>query len=70
MNTNDIPRRIRIDLMSPAELAIHNAMAEVEKAGADVLLTKAVVLLQEAKDRVADFVDQEMKKSDPHIEQS
>lgn len=56
--------------MSPAELAIHNAMAEVEKAGADVLLTKAVVLLQEAKDRVADFVDQEMKKSDPHIEQS
>jgi hypothetical protein len=56
--SNEIPRRIRIDLMTPAELAIRNAMAEVEKAGADVLLTDAVILLQQAQNKVADFVDQ------------
>lgn len=54
----DIPfRRNRIDLMTPAELAIREAMLRVEEAGADVRLTDAVVLLGEARDAVADFVD-------------
>lgn len=55
--TDDIPRRIRLDLMTPAELAIHNAMAAVENLPADPLLTEAVILLGQARDKVADFVD-------------
>lgn len=56
---NTIPRRIRLDLNEPAELAIYNAMQEVEKIGADVRLTEAVTLLSRAKDLVADFVDEQ-----------
>lgn len=51
------PRRIRIDQLTPAELAIYEAVQAVERAGADVRLTEAVILLQRARDRVADFVD-------------
>lgn len=54
---NDIPRRCRVDLMSPAELAIRNACLAVEEMPADVRLTAAVNLLQEARDKVADFID-------------
>ena len=54
---NEIPRRNRLDLMSPAELAIYNAQQEVEKAGADVRLTDATILLSQARNKVADFVD-------------
>jgi hypothetical protein len=56
MNT-EIPRRIRLDLNTPAELSIHNAMQEVEKIGADVKLTNAVIYLSMAKDLVSDFID-------------
>lgn len=54
---NEIPRRNRLDLNTPAELAIHNAMQEVEKLAADTRLTDAINLLQQAKDKVSDFVD-------------
>lgn len=54
---NDIPRRSRIDLMTPAELAIRNAMIAVEEAGAHPLLTEAVVMLGQAREKVADYVD-------------
>jgi hypothetical protein len=54
---NIIPRRIRLDLMKPAELSIYNAVQEVEKLGADVLLTEAVNLLQQARDKVSDHID-------------
>ena len=40
-----------------AEWAIYAAVQIVECVGADVRLTDAVCLLQEAKDRVADYVD-------------
>lgn len=53
----ETPRRIRLDLMTPAELAIYNATQEVEKIGADVRLTHAVIKLQEARELVADFID-------------
>lgn len=53
----DATRRIRLDLMTPAELAIHDAMLAVEGAGADALLTEAINLLQQARDKVSDFVD-------------
>jgi DNA segregation ATPase FtsK/SpoIIIE-like protein len=55
--TNDIPRRCRIDLMTAAELAIRNAIGEVEKVGADVRLTQAVTLLSAAQTRLADYID-------------
>lgn len=52
-----IPRRVRVDKMTAAELAIRTAIEVVEAAGADVRLTDAVILLGAAKDSVADFVD-------------
>lgn len=51
------PRRSRLDLMSEAERAIYDATQAVERAGADTRLTDAVVLLQAAREKVADFVD-------------
>lgn len=51
------PRRIRIDLFTPAEKAIWDAVQAVEAAGCDVRLTNAVILLGKARDLVADFVD-------------
>lgn len=54
---NEIPRRNRIDLYTPAERAIREAMLAVEAAGADTRLTDAVILLGEAHEAVADFVD-------------
>lgn len=62
-----IPRRNRLDLMTPAEIAIHLAILEVEKVGADVKLTKAVVLLYKAKGLVADFIETpEFENNDIH----
>jgi len=54
---DDFPRRSRIDYMTSAELAIYAAMEAVEMAGAHVLLTDAVILLGQARDKVADFVE-------------
>lgn len=53
----DIPRRIRLDLMTPEELAIYNMIGEIEKLGAHPLLTDVVVLLAEARSKLADWVD-------------
>ena len=52
-----IPRRCQVDKMIPAERAILEAMREVEEAGAHPLLTDAVVLLDQAKGKVADWFD-------------
>jgi len=57
-----IPRRCRIDLHTPAEKAIRDAMAAVENMAADKLLTEAVTLLDAAREKVADFVDRELAK--------
>lgn len=57
MTENDIPRRIRLDLHTPAEAAISAAMAAVEEAGTHPHLTRAVVLLGQARDAAADFFD-------------
>jgi hypothetical protein len=56
---NDFPRRNRLDLNTPAEKAIYDAIQEVEKIGADVKLTEAVIKLNEARSLVADFVDEQ-----------
>lgn len=52
-----IPSRCDRTLMTPAELAITNAMYEVEKAGGSPALTDAVTLLDRARGRVADHVE-------------
>lgn len=57
-----IARRCRIDLWTPAEKAIFDAMQAVENMPAHEFLTDAVVLLQRARDRVADFVELELPK--------
>jgi len=54
----NFPRRNQLDKCTPAELAIFNAMQEVEKVGADLKLTAAIQKLQEAKELVADYVDE------------
>lgn len=52
------PRRCRIDHYVPAEQAIYDAIQAVEVMGADLKLTEAVNLLGQAKDLIADYVDQ------------
>jgi hypothetical protein len=54
---SELPRRICIDKFTPAEKAIYDALGEVEKVGADTRLTDAVVLLQQAREKVADYID-------------
>ena len=51
------PRRNRVDHWTPAEKAIQDAVDVVEAAGAHPLLTDAVILLGQARDKVADFVE-------------
>ncbi len=60
--SNEIPRRIILDQNTPAELAIYNAMQVVEELGADVKLTDAIILLDKAKNLVADYVDECLNK--------
>lgn len=55
-----IPRRSRLDLNTPAELAITKAMYEIEKLPADVRLTEAVNLLSKAKEKLSDYVDEKI----------
>lgn len=55
---NDTPRRISVDKNTPAELAIRKAMEEVEMLPADERLTNAVFKLDEARNLVADFIDE------------
>lgn len=58
---NTITRRARIDLFVPAEKAIYDAIQIIENMGADVQLTDAQTLLAQAKEKVADYVDSQIK---------
>jgi hypothetical protein len=53
-----IPRRIRLDRMTKEELAIYNMVGDIENLGAHPLLTDVVVLLQQARDKLADWVEE------------
>lgn len=50
-------RRCHVWEWTPAEIAINSAIQIVETIGADVRLTDAVILLAQAQNKVADFVD-------------
>lgn len=52
----------RVDLMSPAEKLITDALWEVEKIGADIRLTEAVNLLDRARGLVYDFLEGDQPK--------
>lgn len=56
----NIPRRIDILRNTPAELAIRNAINEVEKVGADIKLTQSVILLSQALDKLSDYIDEQI----------
>ena len=56
-NEMHIPRRVYVPSWTAAERAIQAAVDEVEKMGADVRLTDAIILLGAAKSAVADVVD-------------
>lgn len=62
IKNSDFPRRNNLTYLTPAETAIWNAIQEIEKLGADVRLTEAIVKLQEAREWVADFVDDNLIK--------
>lgn len=52
-----IPRRCYLEKNTPEELAIRACIEQVEKLGADQLLTEVVVLLGEARNKLADWID-------------
>ena len=58
----NFPRRIDLQRFTPAEKAIFDATDEVERAGAHPLLTDAVILLGQAREKVADYVDSQIEK--------
>jgi len=65
MNHNyEIPRRNRLDLLTPAEKAIYDAIGEVDRAGADLILTEVVCLLVKAKDALSDYVDSKIQTNE------
>ena len=69
MTNNDlIPRRCRIDKLTPAEKAIYDAFVEVEKVWADIRLTEVVTLLSQARELLADFIEWKPKKELSQIE--
>jgi len=57
---NDIPRRCDLLQNTPEELAIRNCVEVVERLGAHPLLTDTVVLLSDARNKLADWVDQQV----------
>jgi hypothetical protein len=63
MPDNKFTRRSCIYLLTPAEKAVYDAVQAVEKAGADVRLTDAVVLLQQAREKLADYFDEQVQNT-------
>jgi hypothetical protein len=60
MSDNKISRRSCLYLLTPAEKSVYDAVQAVEAVGADVRLTDAVVLLQQAREKLADYFDEEI----------
>ena len=52
-----VPRRCNVETMTAGEAAIREAMLAVEMMGSHPWLTDVVVMLSEARDRLADWVD-------------
>jgi len=61
---SSIRRRNRLDLNTPAEIAIRAAVDAVEEAGAHPMLTEGVNLLQQAREKLADWVELPQRPSE------
>lgn len=57
---DEIPRKCQMNEWCSAERLIAAAIHEVELLGCDPALTDAVVLLGEAQEKVASFIDREV----------
>lgn len=55
--TTDLPRRVQLEMLTPAEKAVFDAQRAIEDLPPDQRLTKAGVLLGRARGLVADYVD-------------
>ncbi|MFA6729230.1 MAG: hypothetical protein WCS17_13600 [Prevotella sp.] len=53
-----------MDLNTPTELKIREVVSDVESLGCDTLLTEAIILLDRAREKVADFVDAQRAKEE------
>lgn len=62
MSNNTIPRRVRIDLFSKEEKAIYDVQQMIEHMEADPILTDVGLLLSQARNRLADYVDKQISK--------
>lgn len=57
----EFPRRGCLDLITPAEKAINDAMAAIEAIGADRRLTEAELLLAQVGKLVSDVIDDRLQ---------
>lgn len=57
MSQYEVPRRINMQTMTPEEKEILELVWKVEALGAHPHLTRAVVLLSDARSALADFID-------------
>lgn len=55
-----IPRRCYLERNTPEELSIRECIEQVEKLGAHPLLTDTVSLLGDARNKLGDWIDQEL----------
>lgn len=62
---NGHPRRLNERHYTPVERAIREVVYQVEALGAHVLLTDAVVLLDQVKNKVADWIELPNKPLEP-----
>lgn len=53
----DSQRRNQLDKCSPVELLIYTTITKVEKMESDVRLTNAIIKLNEARNWIADYID-------------
>ena len=53
----NIQRRKQLDKMEPEELLLFALTQQIEKMGAHPLLTDAVILLGEAREKLGEYVD-------------
>jgi hypothetical protein len=60
---NGMPRRRQVMLLTHHEIAIRNALLIVEGMGAHPLLTDTVVLLGQASDKLADYIENKNTKT-------
>lgn len=59
---DNIPRRNKLYLNTEVEKHIQESIDRVEDLGADEKLTEVVILLGQAKDKISDYVDEQLNK--------